>query len=106
MDIFSKASKNIQRFIALPLWRDFRFLSIFWLALGAIAWVTKVGHSLNNFLIFRYTFWHAIAQQPLYTEYPEPYSNISIPTTTGHSSPFWLHHLPIHLLGWDCCFGS
>ena len=83
MDIFSTASKNIQRFIALPLWRDFRFLSIFWLALGAIAWVTKVGHSLNNFLIFRFTFWHAIAQQPLYTEYPAEYFD------TNHYGPFF-----------------
>ena len=83
MKTFQKAYQGLQRFIALPLWRDFRFLLLFWLGLGAIAWATKVGHSLNNFLIFRYTFWHAIAQQPLFAEYPAEYFD------TNHYGPFF-----------------
>lgn len=68
--------EKIQRILALPLWRDYRFLLGLWLLLAVIAAVMKL-HSHNNFLIFRGVFWHAWEQLSLFAEYPAEYFDMN-----------------------------
>ena len=68
--------EKIRAFLALPLWRDYRFLLGLWLLLAVIAGLMKQ-HSHNNFLIFRGVFWHTWNGTSLYAEYPAEYWDIN-----------------------------
>jgi hypothetical protein len=47
-------------------------IAIIWFALALIAVVSEVlRNSINNYLIFKYVFWHAIEQKSLFAVYPE-----------------------------------
>ncbi len=53
-----------------PFWSDWRTMSGLWLLIGLVAGLTKLGRC-NNFLIYKYTFWHAWERVSLYASYPE-----------------------------------
>ncbi|WP_240755200.1 glycosyltransferase family 87 protein [Pedobacter sp. SYP-B3415] len=42
-----------------------------------------LNHAINNYLIFKYTFWHSLRLQPLYPEYPAEYLD------SNHYGPFF-----------------
>lgn len=55
--------------LAKPFFHDFRTLFGLWLLLPVVGAVMKV-HSCNNFLIFKYVFYHALEGKSLYALYP------------------------------------
>ena len=63
--------KKIKTLLAKPFFQS--NTTIFWLwTLLALVAMTKLRHGHNNnFLVFRYVFWHTINGQSLYAEYPE-----------------------------------
>lgn len=76
--------KQIQRislFLQKPFFSDYRTLFGLWLLLPVIATLLKLSKH-NNFLIFRYVFWHTIEQTSLYAPYPEYWD-------TNHYGPFF-----------------
>lgn len=68
-------------FLQKPFLRDNRTLFALWMLLPVIATLTKF-KSHNNFLIFRYVFWHTIEQTSLYAAYEQYYD-------TNHYGPFF-----------------
>ncbi len=57
---------------------------VIWFALALIAALSEVLRStINNYLIFKYVFWHSIDQKDLYTAYPNEYAD------TNHYGPFF-----------------
>ena len=76
--------KQVQRlymFLQKPIFRDYRTLFGLWLLLPVIATLLKLSKH-NNFLIFRYVYWHTIEQLPLYVAYDEYWD-------TNHYGPFF-----------------
>lgn len=76
--------KPIQRlylFLQKPFFSDYRTLCGLWLLLPVIATLLKLSKH-NNFLIFRYVYWHTIEQLPLYVAYDEYWD-------TNHYGPFF-----------------
>ena len=68
-------------FLQKPFLTDYRTLFALWMLLPVIATLTKF-KSYNNFLIFRYVFWHTIDHTSLYTSYEQYYD-------TNHYGPFF-----------------
>lgn len=68
-------------FLRKPFLTDYRTLFALWMLLPVIATLTKF-KSYNNFLIFRYVFWHTIDHTSLYTSYEQYYD-------TNHYGPFF-----------------
>lgn len=66
---------------ARPFWSDWRTLGALWLLLPLAAALTKLT-KCNNFLIYKYTFWHAWQGVSLYAPSPE-YGD------TNHYGPFF-----------------
>jgi len=53
-------------------YRKVPLVAIIWFALAVFAVLAEVSrNSINNYLIFKYVFWHVVDQQPLFTAYPE-----------------------------------
>ena len=76
--------KQVQRlylFLQKPFFSDYRTLCGLWLLLPVIATLLKLSKH-NNFLIFRYVYWHTIEQLPLYVAYDEYWD-------TNHYGPFF-----------------
>lgn len=76
--------KQVQRlylFLQKPFFSDSRTLFGLWLLLPVIATLLKLSKH-NNFLIFRYVYWHTIEQLPLYVAYDEYWD-------TNHYGPFF-----------------
>ena len=76
--------KQVQRlylFLQKPFFSDYRTLFWLWLLLPVIATLLKLSKH-NNFLIFRYVYWHTIEQLPLYVAYDEYWD-------TNHYGPFF-----------------
>lgn len=76
--------KQVQRlylFLQKPFFGDSRTLFGLWLLLPVIATLLKLSKH-NNFLIFRYVYWHTIEQLPLYVAYDEYWD-------TNHYGPFF-----------------
>ena len=76
--------KQVQRlslFLQNPFFSDYRSLFGLWLLLPVIATLLKLSKH-NNFLIFRYVYWHTIEQLPLYVAYDEYWD-------TNHYGPFF-----------------
>ncbi|MEG0464793.1 glycosyltransferase family 87 protein, partial [Bacteroides sp.] len=63
-----KQMHRLSLFLQKPFFSDYRTLFGLWLLLPIIAGLIKVS---NNFLIFKYVFWHTVDQTSLYTAYPE-----------------------------------
>ncbi len=52
--------------------RKIPLVTIIWFTLALVAVISELSrNSINNYLIFKYVFWHAIDQQSLYAVYPE-----------------------------------
>ncbi len=80
----SKFIRAVNTFIHKPFFSDYKTLCGLWLLLAVVAWVMKYFHdSYNNFLIFRYTFWHALSRLSLYDLYPAEYFD------HNHYGPFF-----------------
>ena len=73
---------RIRQFFGRPFFSDPRTLLGLWLLLGLISALTKL-HKCNNFLIFKYVFWHVWEQTSLYAPYPDQYWD------TNHYGPFF-----------------
>lgn len=76
--------KQVQRlylFLQKTFFSDYRTLFGLWLLLPVIATLLKLSKH-NNFLIFRYVYWHTIEQLPLYVAYDEYWD-------TNHYGPFF-----------------
>lgn len=76
--------KQLQRlnlFLQKPFFSDYRTLFGLWLLLPIIATLLKLAKH-NNFLIFKYVFWHTIEQTSLYATYDEYWD-------TNHYGPFF-----------------
>ena len=69
-------------FFSRPFWSDHRTLLALWLLLPIIGGLVKI-NKCNNFLIFRYVFWHAWNGTSLYAPYPEEYHDVN------HYGPFF-----------------
>lgn len=65
-----------------PFFRDPRTLLGLWLLLGLISALLKF-HKCNNFLIFKYVFWHTLEQVSLYAPSPAEYDDMN------HYGPFF-----------------
>ena len=75
--------QKIKDFFALPLWRDYRVTFVVWFLLGVIIGLVKAHRGANNFLIYKYVFWHTIEQKDLYLPYPEDFVDLN------HYGPFF-----------------
>lgn len=73
--------QRLYLFLQKPFFSDYRTLFGLWLLLPVIATLLKLSKH-NNFLIFRYVYWHTIEQLPLYVAYPEYWD-------TNHYGPFF-----------------
>ncbi len=69
-------------FFERPFFHDYRTLFGLWLLLPVIGAVMKV-HSCNNFLIFKFVFWHAYQGTSLYELYPNEFFDCN------HYGPFF-----------------
>lgn len=78
----NKMIEAARRFFGKPFFRDPRTLVGLWLLLPVVAALTKM-EKCNNFLIFKYVFWHTWQQLPLYEPYPAEYGD------TNHYGPFF-----------------
>lgn len=64
--------------------RKIPLVFIIWFVLALIAALSEVlRSSINNYLIFKYVFWHSIDQKDLYITYPNEYVD------TNHYGPFF-----------------
>lgn len=85
-------------FLQKPFFSDYRTLFGLWLLLPIIAGLIKVS---NNFLIFKYVFWHTVDQTSLYTAYPEYWdTNHYGPVFCLVIAPFAILPLRLGLLLW------
>lgn len=69
---------KIRTFFSNPFFRSYNTLLGLWILLAIIAWITKFFHgSYNNFLIFKYTFFHVIEKLPMFVPYPNEYIDVN-----------------------------
>ena len=61
---------QLKKFFNKPFFLDNRTLLALWLILPIISTLTKLSKH-NNFLIFRYVYWHTVEGVSLYEAYPE-----------------------------------
>lgn len=89
------------RFFSKPFFSDPRTLAGLWLLLGLVSALTKM-NKCNNFLIFKYVFWHAWDGLPLYAEYPAEYfdTNHYGPVFSLVVAPFAVVPHPLGLIMW------
>lgn len=73
---------GIRHFFGRPFFSDPRTLLGLWLILGVVSALIKI-HKCNNFLIFKYVFWHAWNQTSLYAQYPLEFFD------SNHYGPFF-----------------
>lgn len=72
---------RLKRFLKRPFFTDPRTLLWLWLLLALGSALIKF-HKCNNFLIFKYVFWHTWNQTSLYAPYAEYFD-------TNHYGPFF-----------------
>ena len=74
----------IARFFQKPIFQNKRFIMTIWFALPLIAALKHIFREIgNNYLIFKYSFYHLIEQTNLYIQYPDQYFD------TNHYGPFF-----------------
>lgn len=76
-----QVQQRFYSFFQKPFFSDYRTLFGLWLLLPVVATLLKLSKH-NNFLIFRYVYWHTIEQLPLYVAYDEYWD-------TNHYGPFF-----------------
>lgn len=92
---------TLRRFFKKPFFNDPRTLLGLWLLLPVIAGLLKT-NKCNNFLIFKYVFWHTWNGLPLYDEYPSEYfdTNHYGPVFSLVIAPFAVLPHPLGLILW------
>jgi hypothetical protein len=61
-------------FFSKPLFSDYRILFGLWMVLAIVSCLCKLGVGRhNNYLIFKYVFWHAFKGTSLYDHYPQEF---------------------------------
>lgn len=93
---------GIRHFFGRPFFSDPRTLLGLWLILGVVSALIKI-HKCNNFLIFKYVFWHAWNQTSLYAQYPSEFfdSNHYGPFFSIIIAPFAVLPHPLGLFFWQ-----
>ena len=92
-----KINEKLKRFLTDP-----RALLWLWMII-ALAGMTRMGHGReNNFLIFRYVYWHVIGRLPLYEQYPQEYFDMNHygPTFSLVIAPFAIPPVWLGMLLW------
>ena len=74
--MIKKLLQQARLFFAKPFWSDHRTLLALWLLLPIIGGLVKI-NKCNNFLIFRYVFWHAWNGTSLYAPYPGEHTDVN-----------------------------
>ena len=63
--------KQLKDFFRKPFFSDYRVLFGLWMILAVVSFFLKYWHERhNNYLIFKYVFWHTINGTSLYAQYP------------------------------------
>ena len=75
--------EKCRAFFAKPFFHDFRTLAGLWLVVLPLVGAIMKVHSCNNFLIFKYVFWHAVEGNSLYALNPAEYADCN------HYGPFF-----------------
>lgn len=92
-----KINEKLKRVLTDP-----RALLWLWMII-ALAGMTRMGHGReNNFLIFRYVYWHVIGRLPLYEQYPQEYFDMNHygPTFSLVIAPFAIPPVWLGMLLW------
>ncbi|MGL4519986.1 MAG: glycosyltransferase family 87 protein [Phocaeicola sp.] len=91
----------IERFFKHPFFSSYRTLLGLWVLLPLISGLIKI-NKCNNFLIFKYVYWHVVEQLSLYQHYPEHYfdRNHYGPFFSLVVAPFALLPHPFGLIFW------
>lgn len=91
----------VKQFFMRPFFRNPRTLFGLWMLLALVSALIKF-HKCNNFLIFKYVFWHTWNQISLYAPYPTEYfdTNHYGPFFSLIIAPFAVVPLPIGLILW------
>ena len=92
-----KINEKLKRVLTDP-----RALLWLWMII-ALAGMTRMGHGReNNFLIFRYVYWHVIGCLPLYEQYPQEYFDMNHygPTFSLVIAPFAIPPVWLGMLLW------
>ena len=92
-----KINEKLKRVLTDP-----RALLWLWMII-ALSGMTRMGHGReNNFLIFRYVYWHVIGRLPLYEQYPQEYFDMNHygPTFSLVIAPFAIPPVWLGLLLW------
>ena len=63
-------------FLKLPVWRRKSIMMTLWLTMVVISIALHM-HHFNNFLIYKYTFWHALEQKSLFATYPAEHGDVN-----------------------------
>lgn len=92
---------RVKQFFMQPFFRNPRTLLGLWLLLALVSALIKF-HKCNNFLIFKYVFWHTWNQTSLYAPYPAEYfdTNHYGPFFSLIIAPFAVVPLPLGLILW------
>ena len=68
--------KKTESFFLRPFWHSTRTLIALWLIMALVS-VGLHMHNFNNFLIYKFTFWHALEQKSLYAAYPADHFDVN-----------------------------
>ena len=95
----------MKKFLALPIWRDYRTLLVLYIILAVISAIIKYDKSDNNFLIYKYVFWNVIEQKDLYIHYPEKFGDLNHygPFFSAVIAPFAVIPKLLGLILWNVC---
>lgn len=67
---------RLSEILKLQFWRNKWTLFSLWMLMVVIS-VALHMHNFNNFLIYKFTFWHAIEQKSLYAAYPQDHFDVN-----------------------------
>ena len=69
--------QKLKRIIKRPIFQNPNLLAFLWFSLILVGYLGRIHKPIvNNYVIFSSSFWHALAQQPLYVEYPTEYRDL------------------------------
>lgn len=97
----NKIIEKTREFFSRPFFSNPKTLFWLWIGLGLISALTKF-HKCNNFLIFKYVFWHTWNGTPLYEAYPAEYFDVNHygPLFSLLIAPFAVLPHPLGLIFW------
>ena len=67
---------DLRNIFQSPFWHKYKTLFFVWILMVVIS-VGLHMHNFNNFLIYKYTFWHAYNGTSLYAAYPEDHYDVN-----------------------------